>query len=65
MYPLADCIDFHKRSKIDTLWFDLLTYDAAYLHAVVFSCQAYASLINNRTPSAGASASAKGEMIHY
>lgn len=60
-YPLADCIDFHKNNKIDTIWFDLLTYDAAYLHSVVFNCQAYISLVSgNPSPS-----SKCREMAHY
>ncbi|KAJ5145101.1 hypothetical protein N7448_002493 [Penicillium atrosanguineum] len=46
LYPLESCIEFHKKNEIDTLWFDLLTLDAAYLHAVLFLCQTYSSLIS-------------------
>lgn len=41
MYPLESCIIFHKKTKVDTLWFELLTSDAAYMHAAVFASQAY------------------------
>lgn len=62
MYPLADCIDFHKNDKVDSLWFDLLTYDAAYMHCVVFLCQAYSSLILSGPQNVS---SACQEMVHY
>ncbi|CAI7586459.1 unnamed protein product [Penicillium pancosmium] len=61
MYPLADHIDFHKNDKVDTLWFDLLTYDVAYLHSVVFLCQSYSSLVSGIQ----APASAYRGMVHY
>jgi hypothetical protein len=41
MYPLESCIEFHRKDKVDTFYFDLMTYDATYLHAVAFSCQAF------------------------
>lgn len=41
MYPLEPCIEFHRKDKVDTFYFDLMTYDATYLHAVAFSCQAF------------------------
>ncbi|KAK9420521.1 putative Transcription factor domain-containing protein [Seiridium unicorne] len=41
MYPLERCIVFHKKTKIDTSWFEFLTIDAAYTHAAVFASQAY------------------------
>ncbi|KEF57424.1 uncharacterized protein A1O9_05341 [Exophiala aquamarina CBS 119918] len=41
MYPLESCIVFHRKTKIDTAWFELLTSDAAYVHAAVFASQAY------------------------
>lgn len=41
MYPLESCIEFHRKDRVDTFYFDLMTYDTTYLHAVAFSCQAF------------------------
>lgn len=41
MYPLESCIVFHRKNTVDRMWFEVLTYDAAYMHALVFSSQAY------------------------
>ena len=41
MYPLEKYITFHKKAKVDTAWVELLTSDAAYMHAAVFASQAY------------------------
>jgi hypothetical protein len=41
MYPLESCIEFHRKDKVDTFYFNLMTYDPTYLHAVAFSCQAF------------------------
>lgn len=61
MFPLAGCIDFHKKDKVDTLWFDLLISDPAYMNTVVFSCQAYLSLLSGQqTPT-----TMRREMAHY
>ncbi|EXJ66962.1 uncharacterized protein A1O5_09608 [Cladophialophora psammophila CBS 110553] len=46
MYPLERYIVFHRKTNVDTSWFELLTFDAAYLHAAVFASQAYISLIS-------------------
>jgi hypothetical protein len=43
MYPLESCIQFHRKNKVDTIWFDLMTYDVLYMHAIVFSSQVYSS----------------------
>lgn len=48
MYPLESCIKFHRKSKVDTLWLELMTYDAVYMHAVVFSTQAYVVLASGQ-----------------
>ncbi|KAK9791481.1 putative Transcription factor domain-containing protein [Seiridium cardinale] len=61
MYPLERCIVFHKKTKIDTSWFELLTIDAAYMHAAVFASQAYILL----TSAAGTPAAYKRVMVHY
>jgi ABC-type uncharacterized transport system permease subunit len=34
-------MEFHRKDKVDTFYFDLMTYDQRYLHAVAFSCQAF------------------------
>ncbi|EXJ95173.1 hypothetical protein A1O1_00292 [Capronia coronata CBS 617.96] len=53
MYPLESCITFHRKSKVDTIWVELMAYDAAYMHAVVFSTQAYISRVSGgETPTA-------------
>ena len=54
MYPLESCIAFHRETKVDTAWFELLTSDSAYLHAAVFASQAYIFQISGRTYSAAA-----------
>lgn len=41
MYPLERHVIFHKETKADRSWFELLTLDAAYLHAAVFTSQVY------------------------
>ncbi|KAI1625849.1 hypothetical protein EDD37DRAFT_648306 [Exophiala viscosa] len=41
MYPLERHIMFHKNNKVDTMWIELWTSDAAYMHAAVFASQAY------------------------
>lgn len=52
---------FHRNNKVDTVWFELLTSDAAYLHAAVFACQAYIFNMSDReTPAA-----ARRAMVHY
>ncbi|KAK6064269.1 hypothetical protein SCUP515_11867 [Seiridium cupressi] len=61
MYPLERCIVFHKKTKIDTSWFEFLTIDAAYTHAAVFASQAYIL----RTSAAGTPSAYKRVMIHY
>lgn len=48
MYPLESCILFHRKTKVDTVWFELLTSDAAYMHAAVFASQAYSLYTYNR-----------------
>jgi hypothetical protein len=48
MYPLESCIIFHKKTKVDTLWFELLTSDAAYMHAAIFASQSYIFLSSAR-----------------
>lgn len=48
MYPLESCIIFHRKTKVDTSWFELLTSDAVYLHAAIFSSQAYVFLQSGR-----------------
>lgn len=45
MFPLEICIGFEKRPKT---WLEPLTFDAAYLHAMVFSTQAYFDLVSGR-----------------
>ena len=51
MYPLESCITFHKESQVDTLWIELMTSDAVYMNAVVFSTQAYlAHVSGQKTP---------------
>ncbi len=45
MYPLESYFIFHKTTKVDTSWFELLTSDAAYMHAAVFAIQAYSFAI--------------------
>ena len=61
MYPLESCIAFHKKTEVDTIWFELLTSDAAYLHTAVFAIQAYLLLSSPRkTPAAS-----KRAMLHY
>ena len=53
MYPLESCIVFHRTAKVDTMWFELMTSDAAYMHAVVFLSQVYFFLAYAReTPAA-------------
>ncbi|RDW81822.1 hypothetical protein BP6252_02934 [Coleophoma cylindrospora] len=46
MFPLANCIFFNKKH---TAWFDPLTSDAAYLHAMAFGAQAFFSLVSGRS----------------
>lgn len=48
LFPLERCIRFHKTTKVDTVWFDLLTCDAAYMHAVIFSSQVYSALVSTQ-----------------
>ncbi|KAJ5587588.1 uncharacterized protein N7459_003353 [Penicillium hispanicum] len=61
LYPLESCIIFHKKDTVDTVWFDLLTHDDAYMHSVVFLCQAYFFLVSGQeTP-----ATERKAMVHY
>lgn len=48
LFPLERCIKFYTQNRIDTFWFDLLTYDAAYLSAVIFMSQAYAYMVSGQ-----------------
>ncbi|CAM1509475.1 Fc.00g032140.m01.CDS01 [Cosmosporella sp. VM-42] len=61
MYPLESCIVFHRKTKIDTSWFELLASDAAYMHAAVFALQGYIFYASGRsTP-----VTARSAMAHY
>jgi hypothetical protein len=61
MYPLESCIVFHRNTKADTSWFELLTSDAVYMHAAVFAAQSYISLASARDDPVAA----RGAMVHY
>ncbi|RDW60131.1 hypothetical protein BP5796_11737 [Coleophoma crateriformis] len=43
LFPLESCFIFDKKDK---RWFDPLTFDAAYLNAIVFSTQAYINVMS-------------------
>lgn len=43
MYPLESHIIFHRKSKVDTSWFEFLISDPAYMHAAAFAIQTYLS----------------------
>ncbi|KAK4948641.1 hypothetical protein LTR10_012645 [Elasticomyces elasticus] len=61
MYPLERHIMFHKNNKVDTMWVELLTLDAAYMHAAVFASQAYIFHTSNQeTPVA-----ARRAVVHH
>jgi hypothetical protein len=45
LFPLYLCIDFEKKHGG---WFEPLTFDAAYLHAMIFTSQAYYALVEGR-----------------
>lgn len=48
MYPLERYIVFHKKTQVDTSWIELLTSDAAYMHAALFTSQAYSYHVSRR-----------------
>jgi hypothetical protein len=45
LFTLERFIGFNKKDK---LWFQFLTFDAAYLHAMVFTTQGYFDLLSGR-----------------
>lgn len=45
-FPLERCFDFNVK---DRSMFDLLTFDPAYLNAVIFGAQAYLDLVSGRS----------------
>ncbi|KAI0117423.1 hypothetical protein F4814DRAFT_286769 [Daldinia grandis] len=49
LFPLESCISFDVREKSG--WMEALTVDAAYLHALAFSTQAYFDLLSGRMSS--------------
>ncbi|OQV02387.1 hypothetical protein CLAIMM_07592 [Cladophialophora immunda] len=61
MYPLERYIVFHRKTKVDTSWFELLTSDAAYVHAAVFASQAYIL----HTSAQATPIAARRAMAHY
>ncbi|KAI1149271.1 hypothetical protein F4825DRAFT_431091 [Nemania diffusa] len=49
LYPLESCISFDKRDS--KMWLDPLSYDSAYLHAMIFTTHDYFDLLLNRVAS--------------
>ena len=61
MYPLERYIVFHRQSKVDTSWIELLTSDAAYMHAAVFASQAYSFCVTSKE----SHVAARGAIFHH
>jgi hypothetical protein len=61
MYPLESCIQFYRNNKVETVWFELLTQDPAYMHGVLLSSQVYFFLSSNKVKMAAA----RKAMVHY